>query len=158
MRAVPIVLLVALALAAGAGAGAAAAAGGRVAHREITAGSRGANLPGERLQALGRVLRSRAGAMRVLRAWGLDHEAVKGVDFRRQSLVVVLAPYEPTAGYRARVASVVVRGREAVVSTRVRFEAVGKLVAQDLERPWVVVAVRRASVAHVRDVPRIRLS
>jgi hypothetical protein len=154
MRAVPIVLLVAMAIAAGTGA--ASAAGGRVAHHEITAGSRGANLPGERLRDVGRVLRSRAEATRVLGKWGLDRAAVKGIDFKRRSLIVVLADYRPSAGYRASVASVVVRGSEAVVTADVRFEAAGKLVAQDLERPWVVVSVKRADVARVRREVRVR--
>ncbi|HTN26095.1 MAG TPA: hypothetical protein VL120_19045 [Solirubrobacteraceae bacterium] len=156
MRAASLVLLVALAIAAGAGAGAASAAGGQVAHHEIIAGSRGANLPGERLRDVGRVLRSRGEATRVLGKWGLDRAAVKGVDFSRHSLIVVLANYRPSAGYRARVASVVVRGRETVVTADVRFEAAGKLVAQDLERPWVVVAVKRAAVARVNPEVRVR--
>ncbi len=156
MRAATIALLVAVAVAVSAGAGAASAAGGRVAHHEVTAGSRGANLPGERLQDVGRVLRSRAEAIRVLGRWGLDRAAVQGVDFARRSLIVVLADYRPSAGYRARVASVVVRGRDAVVTTDVRFEAAGKLVAQDLERPWVVVAVQQATVAKVRREVKVR--
>ena len=156
MRAAPIVLLLTIAIAIAGGAGAASAAGARVAHHEITAGSRGANLPGERLQDVGRVLRSRAGATRVLGKWGLDRAAVKGVDFKRRSLIVVLANYRPSAGYRASVASVVVRGGEAVVTADVRFEAAGKLVAQDLERPWVVVSVKRADVARVRPEVRVR--
>lgn len=136
-------------------AGAASAMSGRVAHRELASGVRAANLPGERLRDVARVLRSKAEAARVLRAWGLDGAAAKKVDFRHKSLIVVLAEYQPHAGFRARVSDVTVHGRQATVTAAVRDES-GELSAAVLERPWVVVAVNRASVAGVRGEARVR--
>lgn len=135
--------------------GDAAAASGPVAFHEVMNGSRGFNLPGERMRAAGRVLRSASQAARVLRAWGLDARATKSVDFKRESLIVVLAEYQPTGGYRARVSRVVVRGRQAVVTAGVRYEG-GELVTQSIERPWVVVSLKRSALAGVRSEVRIR--
>jgi hypothetical protein len=155
MRRAAIATLAVTLLALAAAVGGASAATGRVAYHELTSGSRGSNLPGERLQDVARVLRSRGEATRVLHAWGLDAAAVRDVDFSRQSLVAVLASYQPSAGYRARVADVTVRGREAIVTTGVRYEG-GDIAASDLERPWVVVAVKRSELAGVRSAARVR--
>jgi hypothetical protein len=155
VRRAAIAMFVVMLLALAAAVGAASAATGRVAYRELASGSRGSNLPGERLQPVARVLRSRSAATRVLRGWGLDAAAVRGVDFGRQSLLVVLAEYQPSAGYRARVADVGVRGRQAIVTTRVRYEG-GDIAASDLERPWVVVAVKRSDLVGVRSEARVR--
>jgi hypothetical protein len=133
----------------------ASAASGRLSFREVMDGSRGSNLPGERMRAVGRVLRAAPEAARVLRAWGLDSGATKSVDFDRENLIVVLAEYQPTGGYRARVSGVAVEGREAVVTARVRYEG-GDLATQSIERPWVVIAVKRAALAGVRSEVRIR--
>lgn len=139
-----------------AGAAAApAATSSRVAHREVASGTRAANLPGERLQDVARVLRSKAEATRLLRAWGLDAPAAKRIDFRRRSLIVVLAAYQPHAGFRAHVSGVTVKGRQATVTAGVRDES-GEFSAAVLERPWVVVAVNRARVAGVRGEARVR--
>jgi hypothetical protein len=137
-------------------AGDASAASGRVAFHEVMKGSRAANLPGERMQAGARVLRNASQAAGVLRAWGLDKAATTSVDFDRESVIVVLAQYQPTGGYRARVSRVVVRDREAVVTGRVRYEG-GELATQSIERPWVVIAIKRAALAGVRRAVRIRL-
>jgi PrcB C-terminal len=133
----------------------ASAASGRLAFRELMRGSRGSNLPGERMRAVGRVLRNASQAARVLRAWGLDSRMPKSVDFDRDSLVVVLDEYQPTGGYRARVSRVVVEGRQAVVTASVRYEG-GELATQSIERPWVVVSLKRAALAGVRSEVRIR--
>jgi PrcB C-terminal len=133
----------------------AAAASGRLAFHELMQGSRGSNLPGERMRADGRVLRSASQAARVLRAWGLHSRMPKSVDFERESLIVVLAEYQPTGGYRARVSRVVVEGRRAVVTASVRYEG-GELATQSIERPWVVVSLKRAALAGVRSEVRIR--
>jgi hypothetical protein len=149
---VALVALIAAAAVATASAGA-----GQLAFRELTSGSRGANLPGERTQDVGQVLRSASQATRRLRAWGLDTAAVRSVDFDRESLIAVLADYQPNGGYRARVSRVVVRGGEAIVTADVSDEtADGEFTVSDLERPWVVVAVDRRAVARVRDDVRIR--
>jgi hypothetical protein len=138
-----------------AAAGSATAGSGQVTFRELTAGSRGANLPGERMADVGQVLRSASQATRRLRAWGLDPSAARAVDFRRKSLIAVLAEYHPSGGYRARVSRVVVRGRKVVVTARVRYEG-GDFAVSDLERPWVVVAVDRAAVARVSGAVQVR--
>ena len=135
--------------------GDAAAASGPLAFREVMQGSRGSNLPGERMRAGGRVVRDASQAGRVLRAWGLDARATKSVDFNRESLIVVLTEYQPTGGYRARISRVDVRGRRAVVTTGVRYEG-GELVSQSIERPWVVVSLKRTALAGVRSEVRIR--
>jgi hypothetical protein len=129
-------------------AGRTAAAGGPVSFREVVAGSRGFELPGEKRRAGGRVLRDAATATSVLRAWGLDRSALKTVDFARDSLIVVLAAYQPTGGYRARISGVAVKGHRAVVSGSVGYEG-GELATQSLERPWVLVAVSRSAIARV---------
>lgn len=127
-----------------------------VAFREVFAGTRGFNLPGERQGSHGRVLRTRTQAVRLLRSWGADFRAAKRVDFSRESLIVMLAAYQPTGGYRARVSQVGVQRREATLTASVRYEG-GDFATQSLERPWVVVAVRRRALANVRDQVRIRL-
>jgi hypothetical protein len=136
--------------------GEASAASGGVLFHELTYGSRGAMLPGESKSANGRVLRSAAEATRVLRAWGLDSSATKSVDFRRDSLIVMLTTWQPSGGYRARVWRVVVQGHEAVVTAGVRREG-GDMASSSLERPWVVVAVKRAALAGLGNEVRIRL-
>jgi hypothetical protein len=143
-------------VAAAAGSAAAGAASGRVGFHEVTAGSRGAIMPGERPHAVGLVLRSASQAKGALRDWGLDPAEVKSVDFSRKSLIVVLAEWQNSGGYRAHVSRVIVRGREAVVTTAVRYEG-GELAVADLERPWVVVAVNRARVARVARDVRVKL-
>lgn len=151
-----IVTLLALAGLVGPAQGAASAAGGGVMFHELTEGSRGAILPGERQSADGRVLRNASEAARVLRGWGLDSSATKAVDFSHESLIVVLATWQPSGGYRARVSRVVVQGRQAVVTAGVRREG-GDFASSSLERPWVVVAVKRAAVAGVGSAVRLRL-
>jgi hypothetical protein len=136
--------------------GDASATSGRMAFHEVMEGSRAANLPGERMRAGARVLRNASQAAGVLRAWGLDSESTKSVDFDRESVIVVLAEYQPTGGYRARVSRVVVRDREAVVTGSVRYEG-GELATQSIERPWVVIALKRTALAGVRRAVRIRL-
>lgn len=132
-----------------------ASARGTLPFREVTQGARGFEVPGESMLARGRVARSASQAAKALRAWGLDAAATKSVNFVRESAIVVLAPYQPTGGYRLRVSRVLVRGREAVLTGSVRYEG-GETVAASIERPWVVIAVKRASASRVRDV-RIRL-
>jgi hypothetical protein len=147
--------LVAL-LAAGAVAGGdATAASGNVAFSEIAQGTRDFNLPSESMSASARVLRSASQAARQLRAWGIDADAIAGVDFSRQSAIVFLAAYQPTGGYRARVSNVAVLGQRAVVTAQVRYEG-GEVAAASITRPWVVVALKRSALSRVRDV-RIRL-
>jgi hypothetical protein len=152
-----ILALIAIACVAGRTAGDASAASGGVIFHELTTGSRAANLPGERLRASGRVLRSASAATTVLRRWGLDASVTKTVDFDRESLIVVLTRYQPTGGYRARVSRVVVHGRTAVVTAGVRYVAGDDFVTQTLARPWVVVKVTRAAVAKVGSEVRLRL-
>jgi hypothetical protein len=134
----------------------ASAASGAVAFREVTHASRGSDVPGESPLARGRVARSASQAAAVLRSWGLDSGAAKSVDFGRESVIVVMAPSQPTGGYRARVSRVVVRGRQAVVTGSVRYEG-GQLAPQSIERPWVVIALKRASLRGVRTNVRISL-
>ena len=136
-------------------AGAATAGRGPVAFRELAFGSRGFNLPGEKKRDVGRVLRSAPQAAAVLRSWGLGTAPVRAVDFAHESLVVMLASYQPSGGYRVRVSRLVVRGREAVLTAGVRYEG-GEYATSSLERPWVVVAVRRARVSAARGAVRIR--
>lgn len=133
----------------------AAAASGRLAFQEVVHGSRATNVRGESMRTQGRVLRDRSEALRLLRAWGLDTAVTKDVNFERRHLIVVLAEYQPSGGYRARVSRVVVDGREAVVTARVRYEG-GDFATQSVERPWVVVSVRRA-LAGVRSEVRVRV-
>lgn len=154
--AVALLALVAPAGMAGSEEGDASAAGGRAAFREVLHGSRANNLAGEDMRAAGRVLRSAAQARRVLRAWDLDLGAAKSVDFQRESLIVVLAAYQPTGSYRARVSGVAVRGGRAVVTAGVRYEG-GDIATQSVERPWVVIAVKRAVLAGVRSDVRLQL-
>jgi hypothetical protein len=150
------VALIAMVGVAGSAQGDASAASGRVSFREVTQGSRANNLPGESMRAGGRVLRSASQADRLLHAWDLDTLAAKSVDFRRDALIVVLAEYRPTGGYRARVSDVVVRDRQAVVTAGVRYEG-GDLATQSIERPWVVIALKRAALGGVRSEVRVRL-
>ena len=147
-------MALAVALALALAALAAAAAGRSITFRELDAGSRAAITPGEPEHDAAAVLRSAAGARKRLRAWGLDTAAVGRVDFRRKSLVVVLADYQPSGGYRARVSRIVVDGARATVSAKVRREG-GDFTTADLERPWVVVAVGRRAVANVRGAVRV---
>ena len=147
-------LAVLAAVAALLAASVAGAADGRVAFREVTSGARAANLPGERMDDVATVLRTAAGARRRLRDWGLDTTAARRVDFRRKSLIVMLAEYQPSSGFRARVQRVAVRGRRATLTAGVRYEG-GDVAASVLERPWVVVAVDRRAVARVRGEVRI---
>lgn len=141
---------------AGVAPGNASAADGGVMFHELTEGNRGAMLPGESANAQGRVLRSASEAARVLRGFGLDSSATKSVNFGRDSLIVVLATWQNSGGYRARVSRVVVQGRQAVVTAGVRREG-GDMASSSLERPWVVVSVKRAAVAGVGSEVRIRL-
>jgi hypothetical protein len=136
-------------------AASASATSGRVAHREVASGARAAIMPGEPKGDAARVLRSKAAAARVLRAWGVPPGKATAIDFRRKSLIVVLAEYQPHAGFRAHVSHVSVKGRQATVTAGVRDES-GELSSSVLERPWVVVAVNRASVADVRGEARVR--
>jgi hypothetical protein len=150
--------LLAIAGVAGRVAADASAASGNVDFHKLTEGSRAAILPGERLRTSGRVLRSAAEGTRVLRQWGLDTSVTKAVDFGRESLIVVLAQYQPTGGYRARVSRVVVHGRTAVVTAAVSDESGDDFVTQALTRPWVVVAVKRGAVANVSSEVQVRLA
>jgi hypothetical protein len=150
------VALIAMVGVAGSAQGDASQASGRASFREVMQGSRANNLPGESMRAGGRVLRNASQADRVLRAWDLDTAAAKSVDFQREALIVVLAEYQPTGGYRARVSDVVVRGGHAVVTAGVRYEG-GDLATQSIERPWVVIAVKRSALAGVRSEVRVRL-
>ena len=151
------VLAIAIVLLAAAGAaGSSSGHGGSVAFRETAEGTRAFNLPGERKSTFGRVLRSPAESLRVLRQLGIERGATKSVNFRRESAIVVLSAYVPTGGYRARVLRVDVHGREAVVNAKVRYEG-GDFATQALERPWVVVAVKRSALAGVRGDVRVRL-
>jgi hypothetical protein len=140
----------------GAAVGEAAAASGTLVFHEVAQGSRDFNLPSERMDASARVVRSAAHAARLLHAWGIDAGATARVDFARESAIVVLAPYQPTGGYRARVSRVVALGRTAVVTGQVRYEG-GEVAAASIVRPWIVVAVRRAALAGVRSDVRLRL-
>jgi hypothetical protein len=133
----------------------ASAGSGQVTFRELTSGSRAANLPGERKQDVGQVLRSASEATSQLREWGLDTAAVRSVDFSRKSVVAVLADYASSGGYRTRVSRVIVRDGRAVVTADVRYEG-GDFAVSDLERPWVLVAVDRRAVARVRDDVLVR--
>jgi hypothetical protein len=137
-------------------AGDASAASGQVAFREVAEGSRASNLRGEHMHVGGRVLRNASQAAGVLRAWGLDRAATASVDFDRESAIVVLAQYQPTGGYRARVSRVVVRDGEAVVTASVRYGG-GELATQSIERPWVVIALKRTALAGISRAVRIRL-
>jgi hypothetical protein len=154
--AVALLALLAPAGMAGSAQGDASAASGRAPFREVMHGSRANNLPGEDMHAAGRVLRSAAQAHRVLRAWDLDLTAAKSMDFQRESLIVVLAAYQPTGSYRARVVGVAARGGQAVVTASVRYEG-GDIATQSVERPWVVIAVRRAALDGVRSEVRLQL-
>jgi hypothetical protein len=140
----------------GPASGVAEAGDGGVMFHELTKGSRGAIVPGESKDADGRVLRTAAEAARVLRSWGLDSSATKSVDFDRDSLIVVLTGWQSSGGYRARVARVVVQGRQAVVTAGVRREG-GDMASSSLERPWVVVTVKRSALAEVGSRVRLRL-
>jgi hypothetical protein len=140
----------------GGGSATSGRAGGPVPFREVMQGARANNLPGENMRAAGRVLRGQAQAHRVLRAWDLDFAAAKSVDFKREALIVVLAEYQPTGGYRARVSGVAVRSGQAVVTASVRYGG-GDIVTQSVERPWVVIAVKRAALAGVRSEVRLQL-
>jgi uncharacterized protein involved in type VI secretion and phage assembly len=154
-----VALVAMVGMAAGAegdGSAASGPAGGRAPFHEVMHGSRANNLPGEDMRAAGRVVRSAAQAQRVLRAWDLDLAAAKSVDFQREALIVVLAAYQPTGGYRARVSGVAVRGRQAVVTAGVRFEG-GDIATQSIERPWVVIALKRAALAGVHSAVRLQL-
>jgi len=137
------------------GAAGVAAAGTSVAFRELDAGSRAAIIPGEPASDVAVVLRSAAGARKRLRAWGLDTTGVDRVDFRRRSVVVLLADYRPSGGYRARVSRIVAEGARATVTATVRHE--GDFSTSDLERPWAIVAVGRPAVAKVRGSVRVVL-
>jgi hypothetical protein len=148
-------LFMLVALAARFGADASAASGG-VAFSEAQQGSRGFNLPNEREAASARVLRSASQAARQLRAWGIEPAATVDVDWARESAIVMLAAYQPTGGYRARIAKISALGRQVVVTASVRFEG-GEVVASSIERPWVVVVVKRSAVAGVRTDARLRL-
>ena len=149
-------LIVLIAIAGRFGADASAAAGS-VAFSEALQGSRGFNLPNEREAASARVLRSASQAARQLRAWGIEPAATAKVDWSRQSAVVLLAAYQPTGGYRARITKITALGRQVVVSASVRFEG-GEVVASSIERPWVVVVVKRSALAGVRGSDaRLRL-
>jgi uncharacterized Zn-binding protein involved in type VI secretion len=147
---------VAMLAAAATAQNAASAASGVVPFHELTAGSRGFEMPGESTRAGGQVVRSAAQAAALLRAWGLDVTAAKSVNFARENAIVAMAAYQPTGGYRLRVSRVQVRGREAVVTGRVRYEG-GQLMTQSTERPWVVIAVKRTSVARVRKNVQVKL-
>ncbi len=150
------VALLVMVAAAGRLGGDASAASGSVSFSELLQGSRGFNLPAERDGASARVLRSAAQAERQLRAWGIEPAAVANVDFARQSAIVVLAAYQPTGGYRARITNVRALGRRAVVTATVRYEG-GAVVASSIERPWVVVVLKRFALANVRTHARLRL-
>lgn len=159
VAALTVALVAMVGVAAGAegnGSAASGPAGGRPPFHEVMHGSRANNLPGEDMRAAGRVVRSAAQAQRVLRAWDLDLAAAKSVDFQREALIVVLAAYQPTGGYRARVSGVAVRGRQAVVTAGVRFEG-GDIATQSIERPWVVIALKRAALAGVHSAVRLQL-
>ena len=150
------VALVAIVGIAGSADGYTSTATGRASFRELTQGSRANNLAGEDMRAGGRVLRNASEANRVLRAWDLYTAVAKSVDFRREALIVVLAEYQPTGGYRARISDVVVRGRQAVVTAGVRYEG-GELATQSIERPWVVIALKRAALEGARNEVRVRV-
>jgi len=150
-----VALIATLAVATAASTDDHAAAAGPLPFREVSQGARGFEMPGESMLARGRVARSASQAAKALRAWGLDPTATKSVNFARESAIVVLAPYQPTGGYRARVSQVLVRGREAALTGSVRYEG-GETAAASIERPWVVITVKRASLSRVRDV-RIKL-
>ncbi len=130
--------------------------GGWVAFRETGEGTRAFNLPGEPRGTVGRVLRSGPESYRVLRELGVDRATTKALNWRRESAVVVLSAWVPTGGYRARVERIDVHGHEAVVNARVRYEG-GDVATQSLERPWVVIAVKRSALAGVRNDVKVRL-
>lgn len=140
----------------GGAVGDAAAQSAGVVFSEVMHGTRDFNMPAEPADGSGRVVRSAAQTTRLLRAWGIDPGAATHVDFARDSAIVLLAPYQPTGGYRAHVSKVVARGRSAVVTAQVRYEG-GEVAAASIARPWVVVAVKRSAVAGVRGDVRLRL-
>ena len=70
------------------------------------------------------------------------------MNFARESAIVMLAAYQPTGGYRARITKIRALGRHAVVTASVRFEG-GEVVASSIERPWVVVVAKRSALAAV---------
>jgi hypothetical protein len=160
--------VVALALAGGVGCGGApasgaagAAAGGAgVPFHELASGrvSAVAQDEGAAAGAQGRVLRSRAGAAKVLRAWGMDMAvaSLSDVHFDRSAVVAVLAPERPSSGFRARVSRVSLAGALLTVHATIRRPD-GITDLQTISRPWVVVTVARSAVAGARSVARVRL-
>jgi hypothetical protein len=129
----------------------AARAAGAVAFREIDHGTRPGS--GDHESPRGRVLRTQAGATRVLRGWGLDRAiaAATSVDFGERSVVVALDASRPSTGYRLRVVRIDVRNRRALVTVTVR-RADG-IDGQAISRPYAVVSVpRRALVGATRGV------
>lgn len=123
----------------------AARAAGAVAFREIDHGTRPGS--GGYEPPRGRVLRTQAGAARVLRGWGLDRAvaAARSVDFGARSVLVALDGSRPSTGYRLRVVRVDVRNRRALVTVTVRRP--DGIDGQAISRPYAVVSVPRRALA-----------
>ena len=133
----------------------AAHAAGGVAFREIDHGTRPGS--GERESLRGRVLRTEAGAARVLRGWGLERAiaAAGSVDFAERSVVVALDASRPSTGYRLRVVRIDVRNRRALVTVTVRRP--DGIDGQVISRPYAVVSVPRRSLAGATRGVAVRL-
>jgi len=134
----------------------ASAATGTLKFREVTQGSRGFEVRGESAAASGRVARSASQAATVLRGWGVDSAATRSVDFARDSAILVMATYQQSGGYRARVSRVRMQGRQVMLTGSVRHEG-GELATQSIERPWVLITVKRASLARASRNVRVQL-
>jgi hypothetical protein len=138
-------------------AGAASVADGRAArvdfHELAYGGSPGQTVVPD--APVARIVRDAQAARTLLRTWDIDpaRTRVGAVDFARRSVIVLLAGFRPTAGYRARVLTADLAGGMATVTAAV-IRPRG-LVADVVARPWVVVSVPRAAVARARPEVRV---
>jgi hypothetical protein len=102
-----------------------------------------------------RIVRDAQAARTLLQTWDIDpaRTRVGAVDFTRRAVIVLLAGFRPTAGYRARVLATDLAGGTATVTAAVTRPR--GLVADVVARPWVVVSVPRAAVARARPEVRV---
>ena len=134
-----------------------AAASMTLRHKVVTSGAIADQ--GQGGVARGRLVRSKAGAARVLRAWDLERAipAANRVDFARKSLVIVLGGSVPDSAHRLAVRRVSVASRRVSVRADVprREGAIGATV---ISRPYTLVAVDRDDVAGASATVSVRVT
>jgi hypothetical protein len=107
----------------------------------------------------GRLVRDRAGAARILRAWDLERAlpAARSLDYARKSLIIVLAGSVPDTAYSLAVRRVSIRSQRIEVQAAVRRPA-GAVGGMAISRPYALLSVDRDDAAGADGTVSVRIS